>query len=62
MYQKNVTFQLPVDDYESIRDIAHNTHGTLAALLREGALLVLEKYKNRAIGKQDQKKEASYAN
>lgn len=43
MYRKSITFNLPVNDYESLRDLAHRTRGTITELLCQGALLILEK-------------------
>ena len=44
MYVKSINFNLSVKDYEKIRDVAHETRGTIAGLLREGASMVLDKY------------------
>lgn len=45
MYRQSINFDLPVDDYEKIKDLAHETRNTMAKLLREGTALVIEKYK-----------------
>lgn len=48
MYRQSVNFDLPISDYERIKDLAHATRNTMAGLLREGAVLVIEKYKPRS--------------
>lgn len=51
MYKKPITFHLPTADYERLRALAHNTHGTLTGLLREGTTLVIAKYKSDSVKK-----------
>lgn len=50
MYRQSVNFDLPIDKYEKIKDLAYETRTTMANLLREGTTLVIEKYKTKDQG------------
>lgn len=45
MYHHTVNFQLPIEDYEKLRNLAHESRNSLSEILREGAEMVIEKYK-----------------
>ncbi len=47
MYLQNVNFNLPIKDYETMKNMAHESRTTLSELLRRGATLVIEKYEKQ---------------
>ncbi len=50
MYSQSINFNISSKDYETIRSFAHKKKNTLSGLLREGATLIIEKYKMESVG------------